>query len=88
MPPARKGKKTASKDAQPAGMPMYNPPQLRVAKSSGVFVESVADEDLIRQAHADMTRVPWNDLTLMDSATENLSGLSSRLCAATYYADP
>ena len=70
MPPSRKGKKTASKDAQPAGMPMYNPPQLRVAKSSGVFVESVADEDLIRQAHADMTRVPWNDLKLMDSATE------------------
>ena len=70
MPPARKGKKTASKDAQPAGMPMYNPPQLRVAKSREVFVESVADDDLIRQAHADLTRVPWNDLKLMDSATE------------------
>jgi hypothetical protein len=81
MPPARKGQKKAvgqrvqSPESRvqspgPAGMPIYDPPQLRVAKSSGVFVESVPDEDLIRQARTDLKRVPWGDLALTGSATE------------------
>ena len=75
MPPARKGKKTMGRkvaesrvqSAAPDGMPLWKPPELRLGKVPGVFVETVDDDDLIRQAHADMRKVPWDKLDLKDS---------------------
>lgn len=57
-------------------MPLYFPPQLRLAKSSGVFVETVDDDDLIQHAHADMKKVPWGKLDLKDSSAIQRAFLS------------
>ena len=65
MPPQRNKKRAPKAEgSQPIGMPIYDPPALRIVGERGVFVETVEDTELIRQACDDVRAIPWETLGL------------------------